>query len=258
MGYPDSGAEPTFSALGNQPAAPKKRILIVEGDTHSAETLGKGLAQSGFSVTTLGSGEDPVKIVEANNPHLVILDWDLPGVMTMALVRCATRHSPRETAPRLMAVSAHAGDHHVAEGLDLGLDDYVIKPYSIPEVLARVRALLRPTGANRDASQLLEFHGLKLEAADARTVVSGHRVHLRAVEFRLLEFLMRNPERAFSRGQLLNQAWGRDRNADERAVDVTVQRIRKALLSHGWSGYLQTVRGVGYRLSATPQPPGSP
>jgi two-component system phosphate regulon response regulator PhoB len=193
--------------------------------------------------------------VEASNPHLVILDWDLPGVVTMALVRCATRHSPKGSAPRLLAVSAHAGEQHVSEGLDLGLDDYVIKPYSLPEVLARVRALLRPGSGSPDAPQSLEFHGLKLEAADARAFVSGHRVHLRAVEFRLLEFLMRNPERAFSRGQLLNLAWGRDRNADERAVDVTVQRVRKALLAYGWSGYLQTVRGVGYRLSATPEPP---
>jgi two-component system phosphate regulon response regulator PhoB len=130
----------------------------------------------------------------------------------------------------------------------------VVKPYSLPEVLARVRALLRPGSLGQDVPQSLEFHGLRLEAADARAFVSGHRVHLRSVEFRLLEFLMRNPERAFSRSQLLNQAWGRDRNADERAVDVTVQRIRKALQSHDWSGYLQTVRGVGYRLSATPEP----
>jgi two-component system phosphate regulon response regulator PhoB len=253
--YDNSGAEPKFNALGHPPVAPKKRILIVEGDANSAKTLGIGLVQSGFSVTTLASGEDPVKAVETSHPHVVILDWDLPSVVTMALVRCATRHPSREEAPRLLAMSAHAGDQHVAEGLDLGLDDYVIRPYSMPEVLARVRALLRPGSWIQDVAQSLEFHGLKLETADARAFVFDHRVHLRSVELRLLEFLMRNTERAFSRSQLLDQAWGRDRHADERAVDVTVQRIRKALQAYGWSGYLQTVRSVGYRLSATPEPP---
>jgi two-component system, OmpR family, phosphate regulon response regulator PhoB len=253
-GYSESGAEPMIGALGDQPPAPQRRILIVEGDASSAQSLGVRLAQSGFSVTTLGRGEDAVEAVEAGNPHLVILDWDLPSVVTMALIRCAARHSSRDEALRLMAMSAHAGEQHVSEGLDLGLDDYVIKPYSLPEVLARVRALLRPGSWGQDGPQSLEFHGLRLETAEARAFVSGHRIHLRSVEFRLLEFLLRNPERAFSRSQLLSQAWGRDRNADERAVDVTVQRIRKALQSHNWSRYLQTVRGLGYRLSATPEP----
>jgi two-component system phosphate regulon response regulator PhoB len=249
-----SSAEPISSAPEHQGAAPKKRVLIVEGDAKSAETLGLGLERAGFSVTTLGSSEDPVKVLEAEHPHLVILDWDLPSVVTMALVRCAARQPSREEAPRLMAMSTHSGDQHVAEGLDLGLDDYVIKPYSLPEVLARVRALLRPGSWSTDVPRSLEFHGLRLEAMDARVFVCGQRVHLRSVEFRLLEFLLRNPERAFSRNQLLDQAWGRDRKADERAVDVTVQRIRKALQAYNWSDYLQTVRGVGYRLSATPEP----
>jgi len=235
-------------------AAPRQRVLIVDRDSHCTASLGQGLVHSGFAVQTLASGEDPIKAVKAGSPHLVILDWDLPSVVTMALLRCATQRASRDNSPRLLAISAHAGDEYIAEGLDLGLDDYVTKPYSVPEVLARVRALLRPGNWSQDTPLLLEFHGLRLDTADARAYVADHRIHLRTVEFRLLEFMMRNPERAFSRAQLLDQAWGRDHEADERAVDVTVQRIRKALLAYDWSGFLQTVRGVGYRLSATPEP----
>jgi len=253
-GTSDAGAESIAGADPSRAAALRQRVLIVDRDSHCAANLGQGLVQSGYAVQTLGSGEDPVKAVKACNPHLVILDWDLPSVVTMALVRCATQRTGGEDSPRLLAISAHGGDHYVAEGLDLGLDDYVTRPYSVPEVLARVRALLRPGNWPQEAPRLLEFRGLRLDTADVRAHVDGYRIHLRTVEFRLLEFMMRNPERAFSRGQLLDQAWGRDHQADERAVDVTVQRIRKALLAHGWSGYLQTVRGVGYRLSATPEP----
>jgi two-component system phosphate regulon response regulator PhoB len=252
-GNSDSGAKRGSSELQTQSVAQKQRVLIVEGDGHSAEALGHGLTQSGFAVRTLVTGEDPVKAVAAHHPHLVILDWDLPSVVTMALVRCAASQSDRNDTPRLMAVSSHAGEQHVSEGLDLGLDDYVTRPYSLPEVLARVRALLRPGSWVSEQPRLLEFHGLKLEVSEARAFVAGQRVHLRAIEFRLLEFLMRHPERAFTRTQLLDQAWGRERSADERAVDVTVQRIRKTLQSYNWSDYLQTVRGVGYRLSATPE-----
>jgi two-component system phosphate regulon response regulator PhoB len=244
--HPDSGERRTVQ---------RQRVLIVEGDSHAAETLNAGLAQSGYTVQTLLPGQDPAKAIATHNPHLVILDWDLPAVVTMTLVRCATRSCGREEAPRLMAVSSHGGEEQISEGLDLGLDDYVIRPYSLPEVLARVRALLRPGTWERDSPRLLEFQGLRLEASEARVFIAGQRVHLRAMEYRLLEFLLRNPERAFSRSQLLDQAWGRERDADERAVDVTVQRIRKTLQSFAWSGYLQTVRGVGYRLSATADVP---
>ena len=169
----------------------------------------------------------------------------------MALMGHLRRRAPQARAPRLMALSTYSGEQRVVEGLELGLDDYVVKPYSLPELMARVRALLRPITAPPEEQRFLEFHCLRLDLEDARATVFNHRVHLRAVEFRLLEFLMKHPERAFSREQLLNHAWGRGCEADARAVDVTVQRIRRSLEPQGWQGYLQTIRGVGYRLSAT-------
>ena len=242
-----------FGSGAASTAGAAHRILIVEGDTKSADTLRSRLATAGFAVTTLNRGEDAVAAVDRESPHLVMLDWDLPGVVTMSLLKHVCKSSSRDRTPRLMAMSTYAGEQQVVAGLEQGLDDYVIKPYSILEVIARVRALLRPI-RSVEVGDRLEFRRLVMDLAEARVTVLEHRVRLRNAEFRLLEFLMRHPERAFGREQLLNSAWGRDCPADGRAVDVTIQRLRKALEPHDWGGDLQTIRGLGYRLSATREP----
>jgi two-component system phosphate regulon response regulator PhoB len=225
------------------------RILIIEQDSEMREPLQAKLAQAGFSVITLKLGEDAATVIDRDQPHLVMLDWDLPGVVALDLLR-HIRRDKGSKAPRLIALSMLSGEQQVVAGLELGLDDYVAKPFSAREVVSRVRALLRPFTTDRDDDGYLEFHCLRMDASEGRVTVRDRTVSLRAMEFRLLEFLMRHPERAFQRERLLQLVWGHDSRAEMRAVDVTVQRIRRALLPHACDAYLQTIRAVGYRLSA--------
>jgi two-component system phosphate regulon response regulator PhoB len=238
---------PMLSARSDNISA--HRILIIEADVHSAQTLQTNLTQAGFAVTAINRGEEGQAAIDRTNPHLIMLDWDLPGVITTELVRHVRRPSADRTQ-RLMALSTFAGEQQIVSGLELGLDDYVVKPFSAREVVARVRALLRPLGGDREDRDHLEFHRLRMDTKEVRVTVRDRAVSLRAAEFRLLEFLLRHPERAFQREHLLERVWGRDCPTEVRAVDVTIQRIRKALEPHGCGDYVQTVRGVGYRISA--------
>ena len=250
---PDHVAGPSNLPMGASEAHSEcgraHRILIIDRDSESIQALQIRLAQAGFVVATLHPGDDARVTMDRDSPDLIMLDWDLPGVYTMELVRHARRPTASR-AMRLVALSTFAGEHHVVAGLEMGLDDYVIKPFSVREVVARVRALLRPLSATHEDRDYLEFHRLRLEPNEGRVTVRDRTVSLRATEFRLLEFLLRHPERAFRREHLLERVWGRACAADARAVDVTIQRIRKALEPHDCHGYLQTIRGVGYRISA--------
>jgi two-component system phosphate regulon response regulator PhoB len=229
------------------------RILIIEQDSEMREPLQTKLAQAGFTVITLKLGEDAAAVIDRDNPHLVMLDWDLPGVVAMDLLRHVRREA-LSRKPRLIALSAYSGEQQVVAGLELGLDDYVAKPFSAREVVARVRAVLRPLTGSRDHAEYLEFQCIRMDAGEGRVTIRDRTVSLRTMEFRLLEFLMRHPERAFQREHLLRSVWGRDCRAELRAVDVTVQRIRRALVPHKCDTYLQTIRAVGYRLSASGAP----
>jgi two-component system phosphate regulon response regulator PhoB len=226
----------------------QRRVLIVEDDSEPVAELRAKLAQAGFKVSMSGKGEDACAAIDRDNPHLVVIDWDLPVVIAMGLIR----HVRRDTlskGPRVIALSAFAEEQHVVSGFEVGIDDYVVKPFSIAEVVARVRAVLRPMHGAREESQYLEFGELQMDATEGRVTIVDKAVSLRNMEFQLLQFLMRRPERACSRETLLDQVWGNDCRAGLRAVDVTVQRIRRALARHGCVNYLQTIRGVGYRLS---------
>jgi two-component system phosphate regulon response regulator PhoB len=236
--------------LGFADTAELHRILIVDRDSKTTEPLHLKLAQAGFSVTTLNSGEDAATEIDRSHPHLVVLDWDLPGFITMDLLRHVRRATGSRT-PRLMALSNFSAEQQVVNGLELGLDDYVVKPFSVREVVARVRAVLRSFTTAKDDSDYLEFHRLRMDVSEGRVTVLDRTVSLRSMEFRLLEFMMRHAERAFQREHLLQRVWGHDCRAEVRAVDVTIQRIRHALAPHGCEGYVQTIRGVGYRMSAT-------
>jgi two-component system phosphate regulon response regulator PhoB len=245
--YPEA---PIATSLSFNDGRESHRILIIEQDSEMREPLQTKLAQAGFTVITLKLGEDAASVIDRDHPHLVMLDWDLPGVVAMDLLRHVRREAT-SSKPRLIALSAYSGEQQVVAGLELGLDDYVAKPFSAREVVARVRAVLRPRASSRDHTEYLEFHCIRMDAGEGRLTIRDRTVSLRAMEFRLLEFLMRHPERAFQREQLLRSVWGRDCRAEMRAVDVTVQRIRKALLPHKCDAYLQTIRAVGYRLSAS-------
>lgn len=228
----------------------RERVLIVDRDSASATPLLKKLAQAGFHVTAVDNGQDASAAINEENPHLVILDWDLPGPVTMNLVH-QLRQGASGQHSRLIAVSQYGGEQAVVTGLELGVDDYVVRPYSSSELVARARALLRPLRAQNAGGQTLQFRELTLLLNECRLIIKDGFRSLRGAEFRLLEYLMRNPERALSRHTLLLQVWGRDTEATERAVDVNIQRLRRTLAPFQCDGYLQTVRNVGYRLSAS-------
>lgn len=227
-----------------------RRVLIIERDPESVQVLSGKLVQAGFDVAVVAGteGEAAYEALE-RSPDLVMLDWDLPAVITMQLVQRARRRTT-DGMPRVMVFSSFAGEQHVVSGFEQGVDDYVVKPFSVPEVVARAHAVLRPLRAGSTAPcEQLEFGALTLDAAESRLTAGECPVALRSKELRLLAFLMRHPERAFTRETLLRRVWGFDCRVGQRAVNVTVQRIRQALAPHGCAAYLQCVRGVGYVLS---------
>ena len=232
---------------GQPPARP--RVLIVEGDQRSADALRLRLADVGFHATLAARVEDAVAACERSDPHLVVLDWDLPGGITTALVRHIGRRTANGRPTRLLAVSSYAGEDQIVGGLEQGLDDYVSKPYSITEVAARARALVRPLRRQASESALVECGNLRIDPATSRVSIGSAPVTLRPAEFRMLQHLARHPGRAFAREALLLAVWGRSGDVQPRAVDVTVQRLRQALVRTAWSGEVQTVRGLGYRLA---------
>ena len=237
-------------------AAPKQlpqRVLLLGSDVELLALLQGRLVQAGYAVTALVDTRTALQAVESEQPNLVMLDWDMPGVANIDMVG-RIRNCNGRRPPRVVLISALATEQQVVAGFEAGADDYIIKPYSLPELLARVRALLRSGSCEEDDSEVLRFQELQISGHDFRLTVQGKPVALRGSEYRLLEFLVRHPERAFSRAQLLDRVWGRDTQAEERAIDVTVQRLRKALARHGCAGYIQTVRSVGYRISAALDP----
>jgi two-component system, OmpR family, phosphate regulon response regulator PhoB len=230
-------------------AESETRVMLVENESKPERGLRLRLAQMGFTVSTVEKNENPCDAVDREHPHLVIVDWDLPGVLTMNLIRHLRRDAV--TSARLIALSSFGSEQHIISGFELGVDDYITRPYSDTEAVARVRAVLRPTLRDRIGSSYLQFGQLHMDMAERRVTFQDEDIVLRHMEFKLLEFLMSRPERAYSRELLLRQVWGADSRAGSRTVDVTVQRVRRALTEHGCDVFLQAVRGVGYRLSAS-------
>ncbi|MGA2344117.1 MAG: winged helix-turn-helix domain-containing protein, partial [Steroidobacteraceae bacterium] len=177
--------------------------------------------------------------------------WNMPGPAALELI-AGLRRVPAPQAVRLIILSALADEQDVVSGLNLGADDYIVKPFSLREVVARVFAVLRSHSRDHQ-NPALRCDELVLDTATNRVTARGRLVNLRGVEYRLLEFLMSHPGRTFNRSQLLVQVWGDDREVDERTVDVNVQRLRKILADPGYETYIQTVRGLGYRFSSPGQ-----
>jgi two-component system phosphate regulon response regulator PhoB len=232
-----------------------KQIIIVDRDVAAIEALRQKLCDVGFAVRAITDGSAAVVAMATTPPHLVIVDWNMPGHAALTLMKSI--RSVRGPQPvRLIILSTLSGEHDVVAGLDLGADDYIAKPYSLREVVARVCAVLR-TYREQPKDQELCGGDLRLDSSSNRVTAHGRLVHLRGIEYRLLEFLMSHPGRTFNRAQLLARIWGADSEVDERTVDVNVQRLRKLLADSGCESYLQTVRGFGYRFSvpvAAPAP----
>ncbi len=222
----------------------KKQILIVDRDLATVEPLRQKLSESGFVVRAITDGAAALTAVRERPPHLVVIDWNIPGYGALEVIQCV-RDTRGPQAVRLIILSALSGEHDVVRGLESGADDYISKPYSLRETVARISALLR-VHANRLEPQ--NFDHLTLDAATHRVTAQGAALNLRSAEFRLLEFLMSHPGRAFNRSQLVAEVWGGDCDVDERTVDVNVQRLRKILEQPGYGACIQTVRGFGYRF----------
>ena len=225
-----------------------KQILIIDRDVAAVEPLRQRLGEVGFIVRAITDGSAAISAVAERPPHLVIIDWNMPGLAALEVIQGVRRARTPQTI-RLIILSALSGEQDVVTGLNLGADDYIAKPFSLREVVARVSVLLRapPHEAQRPA---LSCDELVLDSSTNRVTAHGRLLNLRGVEYRLLEFLMSHQGRTFNRTQLLAQVWGDDSDVDERTVDVNVQRLRKILAESGFEAYVQTVRGFGYRFAS--------
>jgi two-component system phosphate regulon response regulator PhoB len=222
------------------------RILIVEDEEALTLLLRYNLEAAGYDVDTVARGDDADVRFKERPPDLVILDWMLPGLSGIELCRRLRARPDTRQLPIIM-LTARGEESERVRGLSTGADDYIVKPFSVPELLARVEALLRRSSPERIAD-ILSFGELELDREKKRVSRNGHAIDLGPTEFRLLEFLMERPGRVFSREQLLDGVWGRDVYIDERTVDVHVGRLRKALNRGHADDPIRTVRGAGYAL----------
>jgi two-component system phosphate regulon response regulator PhoB len=230
-------------------AAAAPRILIVEDEAALALLLAYNLEAEGFIVEREERGDEAeLRLAEAV-PDLVILDWMLPGVSGLEICRRLRAREATKTLPVIM-LTARGEEAERVRGLSIGADDYVVKPFSVPELMARVRALLRRSRPERVANRL-SAGDLDLDRETRRVRRGGREVHLGPTEFRLLEYLMEKPGRVFSRAQLLDAVWGLSAEIDERTVDVHVGRLRKALSRGRERDPVRTVRGAGYSFDET-------
>ena len=229
------------------------RVLLVEDETEIRETLTFSLERGGFKVVSAETAEQALALLDGPLPSIVIIDWMLPGMSGIELARRLRREALTSDLPLLM-LTARGEESDKLKSFDAGIDDYVAKPFSPKELIARVKALLRRSGDPEDG--LLTVGEPTLDTRGHHVTVGTDPVHVGPTEFRLLELLMRNPNRAFDRAQLLDRVWGRNVYVEERTVDVHVLRLRKALLPFGLDKAMETVRGIGYRLVRRAPPPG--
>jgi two-component system, OmpR family, phosphate regulon response regulator PhoB len=220
------------------------RILVVEDETDVALLIGYNLEAEGYVVDSVGRGDEAELRLAESAPDLVILDWMLPGVSGIEICRRLRAREATRTLPIIM-VSARREEAERVRALAIGADDYVVKPFSVPELMARVRALLRRSRPERIAERLYAGD-LDLDR-NTRLVRRGDRIiHLGPTDFRLLEYLLERPGRVYSRAQLLDLVWGRSAEIDERTVDVHIGRLRKRLSKGRERDPIRTVRGTGY------------
>ncbi|BBU60318.1 DNA-binding response regulator [Methylosinus sp. C49] len=225
------------------------RILVVEDDAALALLLGYNLEAEGFLVEHIERGDEAEIRLAESQPDLVILDWMLPGVSGLEICRRLRARDDTRSMPVIM-LTARGDENERVRGLSIGADDYVVKPFSPPELMARVHALLRRARPERVATRLVAGD-IDLDRETRRVKRGGREIHLGPTEFRLLEYLMEKPGRVFSRAQLLDSVWGLSAEIDERTVDVHVGRLRKAIIRGREKDPIRTVRGTGYSFDET-------
>ena len=221
-------------------------VLLVEDEPAQREVLAYNLEAEGFAVTQASNGEEALLLVAEAAPDLILLDWMMPLVSGLEVCRRLKMRPETRGIPIIM-LSARSEDVDKVRGLEIGADDYVIKPYSLVELMARLRAHLRRVRPAA-AGLVLEWGDISLDSETHRVVRGGAALKLGPTEFRLLATLLEKPGRVFSREQLLDLVWGRDIYVDTRTVDVHVGRLRKSLMQFGGGDPVRTVRGAGYAL----------
>ncbi len=222
------------------------KVLIVEDEEPLALVLRYNLEAEGFRVQVVQRGDEAEIAIAEDAPDLIVLDWMLPGLSGLELCRRLRAGRTQRNIPILM-LTARTEEADRVRGLTTGADDYVVKPFSVPELMARIRAILRRTNPERLADALI-VDDILLDREAHRVTRNGREVRLGPTEFRLLEYLMENPGRVFSRSQLLDGVWGRDVYVDERTVDVHIGRLRKAINRGKEKDPIRTVRGAGYAI----------
>jgi len=227
-------------------SAEQPKVLVVEDEPAQREVLAYNLEAEGFKVAKAETGDEALLLVDEETPDIIVLDWMLPGVSGIEACRRVKSKSETRGIPIIM-LSARSEEVDRVRGLETGADDYVIKPYSVVELMARVRSQLRRTRPTT-VGERLEFDDIVLDSETHRVTRGSELLKLGPTEFRLLSTFMEKPGRVWSREQLLDRVWGRDIYVDTRTVDVHIGRLRKALCQHGGPDPVRTVRGAGYAL----------
>jgi two-component system phosphate regulon response regulator PhoB len=225
-----------------------RKILVVEDETPIREMISFVLDQNGFNAIEACDIDQALAKIHEPYPDLILLDWMLPGGTGVALAKKLKQNEYTRNIPIIM-LTARSDEDDKVKGFEAGVDDYVTKPFSPKELIARIKAVIRrvsPTSLEEE----VDFHGLKLDPVAHRVAINGNSLDLGPTEFRLLHFFMTHTERVYSREQLLDNVWGTNIYVEDRTVDVHIRRLRKAISGEGHDDFVQTVRGAGYRFSS--------
>ncbi|NOZ10805.1 MAG: phosphate regulon transcriptional regulatory protein PhoB [Gammaproteobacteria bacterium] len=224
------------------------KILIVEDERPVREMIRFALERTGFEIQEAPDGHQALAMATDNTPDLILLDWMLPDLSGIELARRFRKDGHTQDIPIIM-LTARAEEDDKIVGLDAGADDYVTKPFSPRELIARIKAVIRRSSATANGEPITH-KGLSLDPESHRVLANDDPVEIGPTEFRLLQFFMAHPERVYSRGQLLDRVWGSNVYIEERTVDVHIRRLRKCLAPYGYDSFIQTVHSVGYRFSS--------
>jgi len=222
-------------------------ILLVEDEPAIREMVSLALERAGFSVVQAADAEEGERLLADALPDLLLLDWMLPGISGIEMARRLRRDEYTRDLPVIILTARGEEDDRI-RGLDVGADDYVVKPFSTRELISRIHAVLRRSRPE-DETGTIEVEDLRVDTASHRVSAGGTSIDMGPTEFRLLQFFVSHPERVYSRTQLLDRVWGRGIYVEERTVDVHIRRLRKVLSPTGHDRFIQTVRGAGYRFS---------
>ncbi|MBO9489177.1 phosphate regulon transcriptional regulator PhoB [Endozoicomonas sp. G2_1] len=225
-----------------------RQILVVEDEAPIREMISFVLEQNGFNTIEVQDYDAAVAAIKEPYPDLILLDWMLPGGTGVKLAKSLKQNEYTRNIPIIM-LTARGDEEDKVKGFDAGVDDYVTKPFSPKELIARIKAVIRRVSPT-SLEEVIEFQGLTLDPVAHRVSINDKSLDLGPTEFRLLHFFMTHTERVYSREQLLDNVWGTNVYVEDRTVDVHIRRLRKAITGYGHENFIQTVRGSGYRFSS--------